>query len=87
MYHLLLHRRRRSFRPLVLAKMTRQHRTTLKLSEDSTVVENCVELIDNTLARFPCPGNSIFCSINEITRWQMTARDFGTLSARIEGKD
>src|SRR6202035_3688609 len=46
--------------------MPRQHRRTLKVSEHSTVVEKCAELIDNALAQLFSPTGRMLCAINQI---------------------
>jgi len=66
--------------------MPRQHRRTLKVSEHSTVVEKCGEVIDNALAQLFSPTGRMLCAINQIALPQVLLVPFGNRTAWIMAK-
>ena len=56
------------------------------MSEHSTVVEKCGELIDNALAQLFSPTGRMLCAINQIALPQVLLVPFGNLTAWIMAK-
>jgi len=56
------------------------------VSEHSTVVEKCGELIDNALAQLFSPTGRMLCAINQIALPQVLLVPFGNLTAWIMAK-
>jgi hypothetical protein len=71
---------------LAADEMPRQHRRTLKVSEHSTVVEKCGELIDHAFAQLFSPTGRMLCAVNQIALPQLLLVPPGNLTAWIMAK-